>query len=280
MASEVMQQANINGLELEYEIRGDGEPALLIHGSHVAAAFLPLMEEPALESYRLIRYHRRGFAGSSDIDGPFAMADQAGDALALLRHLGVDRVHVIGHSYGGAAALQLALDAPGVVHSLVLLEPALMMVPSAAAFAEGTLIPAMERYQAGDAVGAVDAFMQDMVTGPDWREEVARTIPGGVEQAEQDAATFFEVEVPALDQWKFDGARAEEITRHVLYVTGSDSHPMFEEGRDMVRSWIPQAEDHVVRDVGHSLQMEDPCAVASAIAGFLSRHPLDQVRNA
>ena len=51
---------------LEYEPHGEGEPVLLIHGSHVADSFLPLTREVVLaDRYRLIRYHRRGFAGSS-----------------------------------------------------------------------------------------------------------------------------------------------------------------------------------------------------------------------
>ena len=268
-----MERAPVSGGELEYEIRGDGEPVLLIHGSHFAGSFLSLMDEPSLASYRLIRYYRRGFAGSTEHAGPFSIERQAADALALLQHLGVERAHVVGHSYGGVIALQLALDAPDVVHSLTLLEPALTMVPSGAKFAEETMVPAMESYHAGDRVAAVETFMQEMVVGSEWRKEIARTVPGGPEQAVHDAETFFEVEVPALEQWEFDDAKAGEISQPLLYVLGSESLPMFEEGRDLVHSWFPRTEDHVVHGVAHSLQMEDPRSVAEAIADFLSRHP-------
>lgn len=122
---------------LEYEAHGDGEPVLLIHGSHIAAAFLPLMREAALaDQYRLIRYHRRGFAGSDPHSGAFSIEQQAQDALALMKHLGVERAHVVGHSYGGAAAAQLALDAPSFVHSLVMLDPAIMSADTVAGFVE------------------------------------------------------------------------------------------------------------------------------------------------
>ena len=120
---------------LEYESHGEGEPVLLIHGSHVADAFLPLTREAALaDRYRLIRYHRRGFAGSDPHSGPFSVEEQAQDALALVKHLGLERAHVVGHSYGAVTAVQLALDAPRAVHSLVLLEPPLMTADGAAAF--------------------------------------------------------------------------------------------------------------------------------------------------
>ena len=88
----------------------------------------PLLAEPDLaHRYQLILYHRRGYGGSSCAAGPIGIAQQAADCQALLRSLGVERAHVVGHSYGGNVALQLALDAPDVAHSLALLEPGFMV---------------------------------------------------------------------------------------------------------------------------------------------------------
>ena len=266
-------RAPVEGGELEYTVRGDGEPVLLSHGSHVADAFLPLTGEPALDDYQLINYHRRGFAGSAAHDGPFSIADQAADALAMLRHLGVSRAHVVGHSYGGATALQIAHDAPEVVYSLSLLEPALLMVPSAEGVNEA-LGPSFERYESGDAAGAVEAFMQ-VIGGSEWRSQAARTVPGGAEQAEEDAATWFEVEAPALGEWQFDADAAGEISAPILYVLGSESGPFFVEGRDLVLTWFPQAEDEVIEGANHLLQIQEPRAVAEAIADFLAEHPME-----
>ena len=274
-----MERDGVQGAQLEYEIRGRGEPVLLIHGSHIAGAFLPLMIEPSLANYRLIRYHRRGFAESTKHEGPFSIEDQAADALGLLRHLGVERAHIVGHSYGGVIAMQLAHDAPEVVQSLVLLEPALMMVPSGADFAEEIMAPAMKRYNEGDHAGAVDAFMQ-IVAGPEWRAEVARAVPGGPEQAVRDARTFFEFEVPALSQWEFDEEKAQKISQPILYVLGSESGAAFEEGRDLVHSWFPRTEDCLVQGVTHSLQMQDARAVAKGTAAFLERYPIHRRRTA
>lgn len=273
-----MKRAPVHDGTLEYQIRGDGEPVLFIHGSHIAASFLPVMDEPALADYRLVRYHRRGFAGSAPLDGPFSIVDQAADAAALLRHVGVDHAHIVGHSYGGVIALQLALDAPDVVHSLALLEPALMAVPSGAAFYEEAMAPAIERYEAGDSEGAVETFMQ-VVAGPEWRTDLAQTVPGGPAQAIRDAATFFEVEVPALDRWEFGAGQAEDISRPVLYVLSGDNLDVFEDGRNLVRNWWPRADVYRVPGVGHSLQMKDPEAVAEGIADFLRRHPLEERSN-
>ena len=119
-----MQRVNLNGVDLEYDVQGSGEPLLLIHGSILADAFFPLLAEPRIaNNYRVISYHRRGFAGSARARDPFTIGQQAADSRALLRYLGIPRAHVAGHSYGAAIALQWALDAPAEIQSLALLEP-------------------------------------------------------------------------------------------------------------------------------------------------------------
>src|ERR671933_1980646 len=152
----MLERARLNGVELEYELKGSGEPVLLIHGSHFCRSFLVLLAQPWLtERYTLIRYHRRGFLGSSPATGVVSLKDQAADARALLDHLQIPRAHVVGHSYGGSIALQLAVDAPTRVHSLVLLEAALTSVPHWQAVRELNRVTT-ERYQRGDWEAAVD----------------------------------------------------------------------------------------------------------------------------
>lgn len=120
-----MRSAAVDGVTLEYESHGTGDPVALIHLSLYADSFAPLMDQPALEGYRLVRYHRRGYVGSSRTAGPVTIGDQAADLGGLLEYLGVRRAHIAGHSYGGLIALQLALNRPDLVASLVLMEPAL-----------------------------------------------------------------------------------------------------------------------------------------------------------
>ena len=83
-----MEIAAVNGVELEYEVTGSGEPVLLI-SPVLADGFLPLMTEPSLSDYQLIRYHKRGWVGSTHTDEPVTVADHASDAAALLDHLGI-----------------------------------------------------------------------------------------------------------------------------------------------------------------------------------------------
>ena len=97
----------------------------------LTVTFDPLLDEPALIArYCLVRYHRAGYAGSSRLVLPLTFAQEARTFHALMRYLGLERAHVVGHSASACIDLQFALDASDTVHSLALLESALMAVLS------------------------------------------------------------------------------------------------------------------------------------------------------
>ena len=260
---------------LEYEERGAGEPVLLIHGGGFAGAFVPLTCEATLaDRHRLIRYHRRGFAGSEGFTGPFTIADQARDASQLLQYFDIGQAHVVGHSYGGVIATQLALDAPDAVRSLVLLEPAIAgMNPEWAAGHIAMFDPLVEVYRRGDVATAIGRFMRG-AEGREWRAGVESAVSGGVKQVEDDGATFFEVELPAIEDWAFDSAVARRIDQPVLYLTGGASSRSIERIADFFCSCVSQAERVVIPGATHSLHHREPALVATEIAGFLARHPM------
>ena len=217
---------------------------VLIHGALVAEAYAPLCREPALNSrYQLVRYHRRGYAGSSPVRAPFSIGQQAADCRALLEYLGIEHAHVVGHSGGGVIALRLTLDAPEVVHSLILLEPALLDVPSGALLLQA-LEPVLERYGAGEKEGAADSFLRWAI-GPDYRAWLDRLIPGAFQQLVADADPFFGVELPSYKEWFFTREDARRITQPVLGVLGAESAsiwPGWNEVQERLREWLPQTE--------------------------------------
>ena len=136
--------------------------------------------------------------------------------------------------------------------------------------------PALARYRAGDHTGALDVFMRNVVAA-NWKSALARTIPGSPEQAERDVRTVFEIEGPALNEWKFDPQSARTISQPILHVVGSESLAMFQEIGKVLHSWFPQqVEDLTVPGVAHGLHQmggRHSAAVAEGIATFLRRHP-------
>ena len=270
-----MEKASLDGADLEYEVSGTREPAVFIHGAFIADAFRPLLAEPSLAGhYWLILYHRRGYADSSRASGPVSVARQAADCRALLRHLGMERAHVVGHSYGGDVALQLALDTPSVVHSLALLEPGLMVGASAQDYRE-SLARGVERDRAAGAEVVVDEFLQ--ARWPGYRATLDRVLPGAFAQAVADAGTWFEREASGQLAWRFGEEEARRISQPTLSVLGGESDALwsrFGETHRQLLAWLPHAEGFVLPGTTHFLQIQDPRGMAEALAAFWARHRL------
>jgi pimeloyl-ACP methyl ester carboxylesterase len=271
------QKANINGTELAYEVRGQGEPVLLMHCGFVAEGFAPLLNEAVLTGrYRLIDYQRRGYGASARATGPQSVSEQAADARALLQHLNIERAHVVGHSYGGVVALQLALDTPSAVHSLALLEPSIPAAlgdPAVAqAFMEG-VGKAYGQFGAGDKAGAVDTWLTGAF-GPGYREIADAALPGWFEQAVRDADVVFQVEGPNIQQWSFTPAEAGRIGQPVLSAYHQDYWPGFQKTHDLLQAWLPQTEAALVPVPRHLLQIMAPRTIAEVLAGFFQHHPM------
>lgn len=271
-----MEHANIEDVTLEFERVGSGEPVVLIHGALIAESFRPLLAEPELtDRYQLVHYHRRGYAGSSPTFEVVSIARQAADCHALMQHLDIAPAHVVGHSLGGTIALQLALDYPEAVHSLCLLEPALMVGASAEGY-RNSLQEAIERMRRVGPAAVVHEFLE-VRFGAGYRPGLDESVPGGFEQAVEDAESAFESELPGLLNWSFDESKAQHIKYPALCVLGDDSRdlsPRFEEAHESLLHWLPRAEGVTLPNAAHFMQIQNPGDMATALAEFLARHPM------
>jgi pimeloyl-ACP methyl ester carboxylesterase len=111
--------APANGLDLYYEIHGDGPPLLLLHGAYMTIDMMkPLLQ--GLAKYRqVVAVEEQGHGRTADVDRPITYEQMADDSAAVLARLGIDRADVVGFSMGGGIALQLAIRHPAVVRKLV-----------------------------------------------------------------------------------------------------------------------------------------------------------------
>lgn len=167
----------------------------------------------------------------------------------------------------------MSLDHPTVVHTLCLLEPSLLSVPSGEAFFKAAQ-PAFDAYAAGRHEAALGLFMS-LVSGLDWdacRALLEARIPGAVAQSVKDADTFFGVELPGLGQWAFGAGEGARIRQPALSVLGTQTQPLWVEVAERLRAWVPNIEECKIDGAGHLLHIQQPALVARGIADFLARH--------
>jgi pimeloyl-ACP methyl ester carboxylesterase len=195
------------------------------------------------------------------------MSSEAQDAFALLQQLGVERATVAGYSSGGIIALELALSAPDVVRSLILIEP-----PIDEAVVDGTQMPEfldamVGVYRSGDKAGAANAFLT-AVNGPGWRDELPQMVPGGLEQVENNTDLFFQSEIHAVSAYRFRADKAARISQPILLLLSSEGAPLAEY-RQSFTAWLPQTQERIVPDANHNLPMKQPGVIAEHIVAFL-----------
>ena len=148
--------------EISYSDRGAGETVVLVHAGVFSDWFLPLSESRALDSFRVIRIRRAGYAGHEP-SRHLTIADHAGHLARLADHLGLAHAHWVGHSSGCQIVLQLALDHPGLVKTLILIEPAAgggFVVPAVEELGRRFVGPSIGAFTAGDLDTAFDLFMR------------------------------------------------------------------------------------------------------------------------
>jgi pimeloyl-ACP methyl ester carboxylesterase len=268
-----MKRETVNGIRLEFDDQGTGEPVVMVHGALVAATFAGMAAEPALAGFRRVRVHRRGYAGSDHPEGSASLVQNAKDLLALFDHLGLARAHLVGHSSGGLISMRATLLAPERVATLTVLEPPMLGEPFGQQFMEENLAPVLAAFQTGRFEEATTGFAI-AVSNPAAVGRIAATHPEAIAQAVRDCATFFEREIPGFGDGLFTPAEAPKLSLPVLAIVGEESEPLFQESQDLLLSCLPNVTPLRIPRATHFLQLEEPRAVAEGVAAFVGRHPI------
>jgi pimeloyl-ACP methyl ester carboxylesterase len=114
-----MSYAQIGPLNLYYEVHGEGEPLILLHGAYMTADMMAPLTG-GLAGRQVIVPELEGHGRTALADRPLSYEQMAEDVAGLAAELGLDRVDVVGYSMGGAAALQTAIRHPQLVRKLVI----------------------------------------------------------------------------------------------------------------------------------------------------------------
>jgi pimeloyl-ACP methyl ester carboxylesterase len=252
--------ADVAGARIAWWAQGAGSALVLVHaGVADARMWEPLL--PALApAHRVVRYDMRGFGRTRSAAGTFApWRDLAG----LLDALGIERAHLVGASYGGQVALELAATQPDRVASLVLLAPALPDMeptPQLQAFADAE-DAAIEDGQIDDAV-ALNVDMWAGASAPEVRELVADMQRTAFELQLREGAEPDELDPPV-------SARLAAIAAPAAIAIGDRDVADFTTVAERLIAGLPHASLHHVADAGHLLALDRPAAVARLVAAHL-----------
>jgi pimeloyl-ACP methyl ester carboxylesterase len=111
--------APVNGLQMYYEIHGQGEPLVLIHGAFSTIEMWGPFLATLAQDHQVIAVELQAHGHTADIDRPFSYEAFGDDVAALMEHLGIQQADVVGYSMGANTALRLAIQHPDKVRKLV-----------------------------------------------------------------------------------------------------------------------------------------------------------------
>jgi 3-oxoadipate enol-lactonase len=251
-------------VELHYEFEGQPDaPVLLMGGSLGTDLSMWDRQLPLAERRRLVRFDYRGHGGTPATPGPYSVADLAGDVLALMDELGLERASFCGLSIGGMLGLWLAANEPDRVERLVVLCTAARM-PNAAAFAErGAAVR-----EAGSAESIADGV-------------VKRWLTPGFAEAHPDVRDWLRSMITAADPEGYAGCceavgsfdirdQLGDIRARTLVISGAEDKATPVELQEQIAARIPGARHEVLSPGAHLTAVEQAERVNELIGEHLS----------
>jgi pimeloyl-ACP methyl ester carboxylesterase len=253
-----MPDTEANGVRLYYEIHGDGEPLVLVHGSWGDATRWGCVVPGLAESFRVLVYDRRGHSRSERSDAPGSVDEDGDDLAALLEALDLAPAHVVTSSFGGNIALRLATRRPEVFRSLSCHEPplwSLLMGDPETQEMLQRLDAIGRRIGDGDHEGAARQFVEEVAFGPGaWDNELP---PETRAIFVQNAATFLD-ELQDPETLQIDEDALSRLELPVRLTQGSESRAAFPAVIDRLLELIPGASRETIDGAGHAPQLTHP----------------------
>ena len=265
-----MARVRVNGVELFFEMKGEGEPLVLVHGSWGDHLNWQAVVPGLAESFRVLTYDRRGNS-QSERPGEGLRRDDENDLAGIMRELELGPAHVAGNSFGASIVLGLASRRPELFRSLIVHEPPLLAIVKNPEFSplmqevqrkSGLVI---ERLRAGDIPGGARQFVEEIALGPGvWdqlpsevRETFNRNALTWVN--EQDDPAWSTVDLKSLSA--FSGP--------ALLSEGDQSPPFYSVIIRRLAEILKAPRRHVFAGAGHVPHLTHSDAYVRTLTGFL-----------
>ena len=266
-----MATIEVNGTQLFYQVDGNGEPLVLVHGSWGDHFNWQLVAPELARSFRVLTYDRRGHSQSRR-PAPGTRRDDEDDLAALLEALALAPAHVAGNSFGASIALGLAARRPELFRTLAVHEPPLFAIaaedPAVApvrAGAQRKVGAVIERLEAGDIPGGAKQFVEEVALGTGAWDQ----LPPQVRE------TFVTNALTWLDEQKdpewasLAPSDLSGFPGRVLLSEGDQSPPWFPAINRRLSQSLKNAKRHVFAGAGHVPHMTHPHDYAGTITDFI-----------
>jgi pimeloyl-ACP methyl ester carboxylesterase len=271
-----MPRLRVNGVELYYEVIGEGDPLVLVHGGWGDHNSWRLVVDEFARSYQIVVYDRRGHSQSDRVTAPDVFRMHEEDLGALIEKLRIAPVHVVGNSIGGSIALRLGGRRPEVFRSICAHEPPSLDVlggdPEAEALAEDQvtkLAAVEERLASGDMEGGARLFFETIALGPGAWEQ----LPEQSRRTYVTNARAFLAELRDPEQLRLDLGALAQFPHPTLLTNGDSSRREFAAVVARLAGVMPKAERRTVVGAGHVPHVTHAADYARITLDFLSRLP-------
>jgi pimeloyl-ACP methyl ester carboxylesterase len=262
-----LQIAENDGVRLAYEVRGGGEPLLMIHGLGYDRFGWGPLPDLLVKDFKVVVFDNRGVGDSDVPEGPYALSQMVEDTVAVLDAAGIDRTHVLGVSLGGFIAQEFALAHPERLQKLVLASTSpggARSVPMPAAGLEAFgRFPTMER-EAGlrlmveNSLGAYGVREQPELV----KEIYAYRLERGPTLAGWQAQAYAGATFDAYD-------RVSGIDAPTLVLQGGGDNVIDARNAELLVELIPNARLELIPDRGHLMVWQEAERLAPIVKEFL-----------
>ena len=258
--------AGVDGARLYYEVAGAGTPLVFIHGLGADARVWDPQVDFFARRCQVVRYDLRGFGRSSMPVEGLPYSHQA-DLLALLTSLGLPSAILVGHSLGGAIALDFALSYPEAAQALVLVDGVLSGFEMSQAWKD-SWAPVYSQAAVGGMPAALPLLLEHPLFSsanvrPAVASQLAEILSDYSGWHAMHADPEIELDPPAIQ-------RLCEVHAPTLVVVGEKDLNDFHVIASLLANNIPGARQEMVLGAGHVLPLEAPDRFNHLLSGFLA----------
>ena len=263
-----------NGVELFYELKGDpnGKETVAFLNGVMASTTSWALLTPVFEKlgFRIILHDFKGQLKSSKPSGPYSFAEHSAEARALFEHIGVQKLHLVGTSYGGEVAMKFAILYPDMVKTISIIDSVSELDPVLEGFVLGWKILC----DTGDG----EVFFNGMapsIYGPQFMTANRDMLNERARGIKSSPNNYLEGQKILYDTFAQDVAMTEELSKIMcpaLVLCGEDDILKPPKFSKIIAENIKNSEYLTIPDCGHVAIFEKPKELESAILGFILKN--------